>query len=375
MAFALVAGADAAFDSAGPGAGYVLATVLHLVTTARLFSAGVDSELGRAPVPRGRVLAMIVVGVAAMALGTLAFAGSADLGWALLIPLLAAVGAGAAVVRSRSLLLLVGGAAALVGGLVWVADGSTRAALALAVATVFSGTGVVLSIRASVWMLGVVWEQEHRREVDARLAVAEERLRFSRDLHDVFGRTLSTVAVTSELAAELTRRGDPRGVETMLEVRELAQNALREVRAVVDGYRTVELATELAGAQDVLRSAGVRTRVTGADVDLDPSVQQALGWVVREGVTNVVRHAEANECTIDVVAGDREVLLVLANDGVRDRALDASRQPGRAGAGLRGLRERLGAVGGSVDVDHEGTRFTLRARVPRVPPLDPEEHP
>ncbi|MDD9205445.1 histidine kinase, partial [Georgenia sp. 10Sc9-8] len=123
---------------------------------------------------------------------------------------------------------------------------------------------------------GVVWEQERMRTVHARLAVAEERLRFSRDLHDVVGRTFSAIAVKSELAAELARRGQDGAVDQMLEVRGLAQDSLREVRGVVAGYRAVDLAAELDGARSVLRSAGVRTRVVGDGTALPDPVQQAL---------------------------------------------------------------------------------------------------
>src|SRR5690606_6037751 len=100
------------------------------------------------------------------------------------------------------------------------------------------------SFRISVWMLGVVWEQERTRQLHARLAVAEERLRFSRDLHDVLGRALSAMALKSELGAELSRRGQAeRAAEQMLEVRELANDSLKEVRAVVAGYRQADVAT------------------------------------------------------------------------------------------------------------------------------------
>src|SRR5690625_6761662 len=97
----------------------------------------------------------------------------------------------------------------------------------------------------SAWMVLVVWDMDRRRAVDARLAVAEEQLRFSRDLHDVFGRTLSTVAVKSELAAALAERDDPRGVQEMLAVRELGEDGVGGVRGVVKGYRGGDLPAEV----------------------------------------------------------------------------------------------------------------------------------
>ncbi|NMR20401.1 sensor histidine kinase [Cellulomonas fimi] len=216
------------------------------------------------------------------------------------------------------------------------------------------------SFRASAWTLGVVWEQDRARTVHARLAVAEERLRFSRDLHDVVGRTLSAIAVKSELAAELSRRGQDGAVEHMQEVRALAQDSLREVRGVVAGLRTADLAAELDGARSVLRSAGVETRVIGDGAALPVPVQEALGWVVREAVTNVVRHAHAQTCTIDldVLDGNPPVArLTITNDGVGH----APRGP--RGSGLAGLSERLAAVGGEIEATADDDRFVLRATV------------
>jgi two-component system, NarL family, sensor histidine kinase DesK len=136
-----------------------------------------------------------------------------------------------------------------------------------------------LIYRLSAWTLRIMWELDRSRAAHARLSVAEERLRFGRDLHDVLGRNLSLIAVTSELAAQLARRGDGQAAGHMLEVRRVAHDSLREMRAVVSGYRTADLDTELAGAQAVLRSAGVSCRIIGDAAGLAPDVQAALGWV------------------------------------------------------------------------------------------------
>lgn len=217
-----------------------------------------------------------------------------------------------------------------------------------------------LSLRISVWTVLVVWEQERRREVDARLAVAEERLRFSRDLHDVFGRTLSTVAVKSELAAAFAERGDPRGVTEMQQVRALAEDALKEVREVVQGYRAADLGTELAGAREILDASGVEVRMAGEGLDLPARTQQALAWVVREGTTNVVRHSEATWCTIEVRESAEEYRLRITNDGVGAAAA-------HSGNGLRGLSERLAALGGDLQVlARDEGQFSIEARLPRA---------
>ena len=225
--------------------------------------------------------------------------------------------------------------------------------------------GFVVACRGSAWTLRIMWELDRSRAVQARLSVAEERLRFARDLHDVLGRNLSLIAVTSELAGQLARRGDEEAAAGhMIEVRRVAHESLREMRAVISGYRTADLDTELAGAQDVLRSAGVRCRIIGDAAGLPADVQAALGWVVREGTTNVIRHSDATACTIDLRVLDspgtaRTVTLRMDNDRVH--CLDA----GAGGTGLRGLSERLAGLGGSITAQHPRSgHFRLEASLP-----------
>ena len=220
---------------------------------------------------------------------------------------------------------------------------------------------VVVAGRMTCWMLLLVWQLDAARTAQAQLAVAEERLRFSRDLHDVVGRTLSVVAVKSELAAELARRGLDGAAEQMLEVRQIAQDSLREVRTLAVGYRTADLDAELAGARSLLRSAGIDARTTMLAELPGPAEREALAWVVRETTTNVVRHSDARRCTLDLMQGDDDttVVLVVTNDGI---APDASAPV--SGTGLTGLRERLSAVGGRLDVRVEGGTFVVSATVP-----------
>ncbi|MEN5075905.1 histidine kinase [Isoptericola cucumis] len=218
------------------------------------------------------------------------------------------------------------------------------------------------TLRMSMWIVEVVRALDEAREVAARLAVAEERLRISRDMHDVVGRALSAVAVKAELAAALARRGDPRGADQMDDVRTLAQDSLREVRGVVAGYRAADLVTELDGARSVLHAAGTAVRVVGDVPDLAARQVEALAWVVREAVTNIVRHSAATECRIDLEPGEREMVLRVSNDGARTGVDGVAGLGG--GSGLAGLRERLAAVGGTLDVAADGDRFVVTARLP-----------
>ncbi|MFE1298979.1 histidine kinase [Streptomyces sp. NPDC058731] len=214
--------------------------------------------------------------------------------------------------------------------------------------------------RCGAWTLSVLWEAERAREIEARLAVAEERLRFGRDLHDVMGRNLAVIALKSELAVQLARRGRPEAVEQMIEVQRIAQESQREVREVVRGYREADLGVELVGAQGVLTAAGIACEVTGEVGALPAGVQSALGWVVREATTNVLRHGDAARCAVDVEVSQGRVVLTVENDGAT-----AVREVGGGGSGLAGLRERLAEVDGTLTAGPvEGGVFRVVARVP-----------
>ncbi|MFE6783516.1 sensor histidine kinase [Streptomyces sp. NPDC057680] len=280
---------------------------------------------------------------------------------------------------------------ALLAGVLLVFVPLTERDTAQGVTTVLSVvfiTGwLAVTVRLSLWVLGVVFELREARDVQARLAVAEERLRFGRDLHDILGRNLSVIALKSELAVQLARRERPEAVDQMIEVQRIAQESQREVRDVVRGYREADLRVELEGARGVLDAAGIDCAVTspGPALDLPAEVQAALGWVVRETTTNVLRHGDARRCAIAVREEEGTVLLTVENDGVRAGtgggdgsgaagSLGGGRDGGDggddgsgagAGTGLVGLRERLAAVGGTLDAGpgDDGT-FLVTARVP-----------
>jgi two-component system sensor histidine kinase DesK len=215
----------------------------------------------------------------------------------------------------------------------------------------------------SVWLLNAVYELDAARETRARLAVAEERLRFGRDLHDVLGRNLSVISLKSELAVQLARRERPEAVEQMIEVQRIAQESQREVRDVVRGYREADLGIELAGAKGVLAAAGIDCEITGDTDGLPAEVQSALGWVVREATTNVLRHGDAGRCVVELRVSEGHVVLKVENDGVAG----SSGSGGGGGSGLAGLRERLAVVGGTLQAGAAGKDgFRLVAQVPLV---------
>ncbi len=178
---------------------------------------------------------------------------------------------------------------------------------------------------------------EARSEV-ARLAAENERTRIARDLHDLLGHSLTTITVKAGLARRLAERHDERATTEIAEVEELSRRSLADVRAAVAGHRDVTLAGELATAREVLRAAGIVAELPGSVEVVDPSVSELFGWVVREGVTNVVRHARASQCTVRVDRGWVEI-----TDNGRGGTAGA-------GNGLTGLRERVEAAGGTVHV-------------------------
>ncbi|MEE1768460.1 histidine kinase [Streptomyces sp. JV185] len=248
---------------------------------------------------------------------------------------------------------------------VGVRDGT----LAGVVPTSLFGCALVLvSVRPSAWSLAVMWQAEEARDLQARLAVAEERLRFGRDLHDVLGRNLAVIALKSELAVELAQRGRPEAVDQMVEVQRIARTSQQEVRDVVRGYREADLSTELAGARGVLSAAGITCEVTGDTGDRLPApVQSALGWVVREAATNVLRHGDPHHCTIRLRTSAEAAVLLVENDGAA-ATTGTDETSGASGSGLAGLRERLRVVDGSLEAGPEGNGlFRLTATVPLGP--------
>jgi two-component system sensor histidine kinase DesK len=194
-----------------------------------------------------------------------------------------------------------------------------------------------MTVYAYAEMAGANAELLEARAEVARLASEAERARIARDLHDLLGHSLTVITVKSGLARRLAESGSARSVEEITAVEELSRQALTDVRAAVSGYRQVSLAGELARGREVLRAAGVAADLPAATEMVDPAHQELFGWVVREGLTNVVRHARATRCTVTLTPAGVEIL----DDGVGAAA--------SCGNGLTGLRERVEAAGGGVE--------------------------
>ncbi len=178
----------------------------------------------------------------------------------------------------------------------------------------------------------------------ARLAVEEERGRVARDLHDILGHSLTVVTVKAELAGRLIDSDQEAAKREIADVEALARGALADVRSTVAGFRGVSVASELVNARSALDAAGIRATLPGAVDDVPTDARELFGWVVREGVTNVVRHSGATSANISLAPQSVEV----TDDGRGPCA--ESDSAAVDGIGLAGLRERVEAAGGQMTV-------------------------
>ncbi|WP_030588351.1 sensor histidine kinase [Streptomyces rimosus] len=234
------------------------------------------------------------------------------------------------------------------------------------------GTFISGMIAATVLHLfDTIKQLDATRQELARTAVEKERLRFSRDLHDLLGHTLSVIVVK----AEAVRRLAPRDVDAALgqaaDIEAVGRQALTEIREAVTGYREGSLGTELDRARSALQAAGIEPVVRESGPPLPPQASALLGWVVREGVTNAIRHSGATRCEIEVRtdASAGRARLTITDDG-RGPAAPSATPAVSGGTGLKGLTERLAAAGGTLDSGPDGRRgFRLVVELP----VDSEE--
>lgn len=192
-------------------------------------------------------------------------------------------------------------------------------------------------------------ERAERRS--AVLAVAAERERIGRDLHDILGHSLTTITVSAQLAQRLVATDPSAAGDQLREIERISRQALADVRATTSGLREVRVATEIASARSVLEAAGIAAQVPTALPALDDARAELFGYAVREGVTNVVRHSRARTCGIEIAEDEVRVI---------DDGRGIPRGSGRTG--LAGLAARFEEAGGALAVTSsaEGTRLLGR---------------
>lgn len=251
---------------------------------------------------------------------------------------------------------------------------------------------IVLAVGVATVLVRVVEGHERERaDLQTRVAVSDERGRLARDVHDVLGHSLTAVILKAELCERLLEGVDPGADEArarvtacreqLAELQAVSRGALAEIRSTVGGLRSADLSDELMVARTVLADAGVSLDVTGDPARSPEALRPVLAWVVREAVTNIVRHARASRCRIELMppaapaeragsgtgtvgeggAPGSLVVLRISDDGV-----GLGGRP--EGNGLRGLRERVGAAGASLRLGAgDGATIEVVAVVPGAP--------
>jgi signal transduction histidine kinase len=252
---------------------------------------------------------------------------------------------------------LVFAAVVVTGGLAQVA------ARGLVLGMVFGGTGVVISGLATfglTWMVRSVTELRAARIRLAQAAVAEERLRFARDLHDLLGLSLSAITLKSELARRLVTVAPDKARDELTEILAISRLALADVRLVASGYRELSLHEESRSAESLLTAADVDVRIELRFGELPEQVGSVLATVLREGVTNVLRHSKGERCEITLEQRDHAVYLDIVNDGVTESPVLT-----KNGSGIHNLSYRVALLGGELTAGLEPDgRFRLSAKVP-----------
>jgi two-component system sensor histidine kinase DesK len=236
----------------------------------------------------------------------------------------------------------------------WGASPSTVGSIGFA--TFISGF-VILVLRR---LFTTIRQLRQARHDLAETAVAAERLRFSRDLHDLLGHSLSLIVVKAEVVRRLAERDPAAAAREAADIEKVGRQALVEVREAVTGYRQRPLSEELDGARDALSGAGIEPTVRLSAGPLDAGSDALLGWAVREGTTNAIRHSGATRCELDIRRDGDRVVLTVTDDGT------GPANPDGAGTGLRGLAERLAGAGGTVTAGprRDGRGFRLTVTVP-----------
>ena len=250
-----------------------------------------------------------------------------------------------------------------------------------------SGSGVLISVAVSAYLGGAAMtglqslvrtmqELREAREAVAALAASDERLRMARDLHDLLGHSLSLITLKSELTnrfLDQERYAEARA--QVADIEKVSRQSLVDVREAIGGFRRPQLAVEVAAARTALSAADVEVHTDPALGEkypgLGPDEEGALGWALREAVTNVVRHSGASRCTVSLAEypehdGSRSLCLEVADDG-------AGAKRAARGHGLTGLAERLELAEGRLETgpaDH-GRGFRVRASVPLRAPTTP----
>ena len=207
----------------------------------------------------------------------------------------------------------------------------------------------------------LVWHEQARRGEIAQLAEIRERTRFARDLHDLLGYSLSAIALKAELSRRIMDTKPDLAREELADVVVFARQAAADVRLVATNYRAMSLAAEMVSTASLLAAAGIMADIEIDCGGLDDKVDTVLATVLREGVTNLLRHSAARTCRVTASQAGESVTLLIANDGASKPEIDC-----RDGVGLENLEARLAAIGGTLTAEFQDGTFCLFAAVPHT---------
>lgn len=205
-------------------------------------------------------------------------------------------------------------------------------------------------------------ELQNANERISELLVAEERQRIARDLHDTLGQKLSLIGLKSDLSSKLVDLHPNKARQEMKDINQTARNALKELREIVSSMKSMKLKDELVHVQQLLKAAGIEFKLEGNhhSLSIPLLVENVISMCLKEAVTNVVKHSRAKTCWVIINQTKEYIELIIKDDGIGIESQDLLK-----GNGLRGMRERLEFINGSMTVDSdEGT--VVAVQVPRV---------
>jgi two-component system sensor histidine kinase DesK len=261
----------------------------------------------------------------------------------------------------------------------WVINTSRRAFMAIAaLAALIVLDALLFHAPSEFWIpslvvsLGVGISNIHfaeRKRTDERLHLAHEEIehlakvaereRIARDLHDVLGHTLSLIIVKSTLAAKLLDKSPQRARQEIADIEKVSREAMAEIRGTLRGYTTYKLVDEIQRAKATLASAGISVESEAVEVNLSPAQESIVALIMREAVTNVVRHSQARRCRLNLGTNNGNCVVQIDDDGRGGFQVE--------GNGVRGMRERIEALGGNLARDTaQGTK--LKFEFPLNPP-------
>lgn len=199
--------------------------------------------------------------------------------------------------------------------------------------------------------IGVTFIFRQTREIQRR-DKASERERIAKDMHDVLGHSLSSLALKAELARRIFPTDPGRALREISDIEHIARQGLEEMRSAINGYHCGDICAELDRVAALLKAADVSVERRWEQLDMPPAYERVLALIVREAVTNILRHSQANACRLAVFRAGGAYRLDISDNGRGGNLAE--------GIGMRSIRTRAEALGGTaVWSSDPGTRLTV----------------